>query len=293
MPKLALWGLEVRAVPGAGYRLARRVDLLDADELRAALAPRTARILADLRVHTEIGSTNGELLESDPPPPGRLSVCIAEYQRAGRGRRGRRWTTPLGGGLCLSVAWQFAATPPDLPALTLAAGVAVRRALARAAGVAVGLKWPNDIVLDERKLGGILLEMAAEAQGRCHVVVGVGINVALPPDSLANLCDWPRGAIDLATAFDRAPPPRRSLAAALIDALAELLAGYATSGFAPFRAEWRAADVLVNRPVRVDDAGRAALGTARAIDDDGALIVETADGACRRVISGDVSVRGA
>src|SRR5262245_37179334 len=122
MPKLAGWGLEVRAVPGAGYRLARPIDLLDARELQAALAPSTSRRLARLTVHTEIDSTNRALLESEPPRSGQLAACIAEFQRAGRGRRGRRWTTPLGGGLCLSVAWQFAGTPPDLPALTLAAG---------------------------------------------------------------------------------------------------------------------------------------------------------------------------
>jgi BirA family biotin operon repressor/biotin-[acetyl-CoA-carboxylase] ligase len=293
MPKLASWGLEVRAVPGVGYRLARPIDLLDASTLRAELSPRTARRVASVTVHTEIDSTNRELLASAPPPVGELTACIAEYQHAGRGRRGRRWTTPLGGGLCLSVAWQFAGTPPDLPALTLAAGVAVRRALERAAGVAAGLKWPNDVVLDDRKLGGILLEIAAEAQGRCHVVVGVGINVALPPDSLATLCDWPRGAIDLATALDGAPPPRRALAAALIDELADVLSGYATSGFAPLRAEWRAADALLGRPVRVDDGGRVSSGTALGIDDDGALIVEMANGTRRRVIAGDVSVRGA
>ncbi len=114
-----------------------------------------------------------------------LRACIAEYQTAGRGRRGRRWSTPLGAGLCLSVGWQFADAPAELSALTLAVGVVVRRALARVAGVEIALKWPNDLVWDERKLGGILLELTAEGQGGCHVVAGIGINVALPPEVLA------------------------------------------------------------------------------------------------------------
>ena len=214
MRKLALWGLDVSAVPGVGYRLARPIDLLDARALRRALAPRTARRLARLEVLTEVDSTNRRLLESAPPPPGKLAACLAEFQTAGRGRRGRRWLAPLGGGLCLSAGWQFAGTPRDLSALTLAVGVVARRALADAARVDVALKWPNDLVHDERKLGGILLELAAEAQGRCYVVAGIGINVALPPKSLRVLSDWPRGAIDLAIAMRGAPPPRALLAGA-------------------------------------------------------------------------------
>jgi len=291
VPKLADWGLEVRAVPGIGYSLARPIDLLDAQSLRSALAPRTEPRLARLEVFTELDSTNRYLLSLPAPRVGELAVCIAEFQHAGRGRRGRRWTTPLGGGLCLSAAWQFADTPPDLSALTLAVGVVARRALTAVAGIDVALKWPNDLVFDERKLGGVLLELTAEAQGGCHVVAGIGINFALPRNSLPTLSDWPRGAIDLATATNGAPPPRAALAARLIDGLAELFAGYATAGFAPYRADWRAADFLKGRSVTLDDVGGSVSGTARGIEADGALVIETAAGARRRVISGDVSVR--
>ena len=288
--KLEQWGLEVEAVPGVGYRLTRPLDLLAADALRAALDPRVAEQLAELEVFTELGSTNRHLL-AGPPTPGQLSVCVAEYQTAGRGRRGRRWSTPLGGGLCLSVGWQFADTPAELSALTLAVGVVVRRVLARVAGIDIALKWPNDLVWDERKLGGILLEMTAEAQSGCHVVAGIGINVALPPQLLPTLCDWPRGAVDLATAMQRAPPPRLALAAALVDALAELFSDYAAEGFAAYRNDWRAADFLKGRHVRLDEAAGPVAGMALGIEADGALVIETAPGARRRVIAGDVSVR--
>lgn len=291
--KLAPWGLEVSAVPGVGYRLARPIDLLDARALRRALAPRTARRLARLEVFTELDSTNRRLLGLAPPPQGELAVCLAEFQTAGRGRRGRRWLAPLGGGLCFSAGWQFAGTPRDLSALTLAVGVVVRRALADTAGLDVALKWPNDLVLDERKLGGILLELAAEAQGRCYVVAGIGINVALPPESLSVLSNWPQGAIDLATPMRGAPPPRLAVAARLTDGLADLFASFADTGFAPYRSEWRDADYLLGRRVKLDDPGAPANGTARGIDGDGALLVEMANGVRRRVISGDVSVRSA
>jgi len=289
--KLESWGQKVSAVPGVGYRLARRLDLLDARALRGALAPTTARRVVRLEVLWEIDSTNRYLLASPPPPRHELAVCVAEYQSAGRGRRGRRWHAPLGAGLCLSAAWQFAAAPRDLGALTLAVGVVVRRALADVVDLDVALKWPNDLALDGRKLGGILLELAAEAQGRCHVVAGIGINVALPAESLATLCDWPRGAIDLATAKGGTPPPRVLLAARLVEGLAELFESYEESGFAPYRAEWREADYLLGRRVKLDDSAATLSGIARGIDADGALLIETPGGARRRVLSGDVSVR--
>jgi BirA family biotin operon repressor/biotin-[acetyl-CoA-carboxylase] ligase len=191
----------------------------------------------------------------------------------------------------MSLGWVFADTPPGLSALTLAVGVAVRRVLARIAALDIQLKWPNDLVWDERKLGGILLEITAEAQGGCHVVAGIGLNVALPPQSLLALSDWPRGAVDLATAVGGVPPARLALTAALIDELAALFADYATAGFSPYRAEWVAADFLRGRRVLLDAPEGGVSATACGIEPDGALVVETEGGVRRRVISGDVSVR--
>jgi BirA family biotin operon repressor/biotin-[acetyl-CoA-carboxylase] ligase len=287
--KLADWGLDVEAVPGEGYRLPRRIDLVDAAELRARLAPETAARLARLDVVTEIGSTNRHLLTL-PPPPGRLSVCLAEFQTAGRGRRGRTWSVPLGGGVCLSVGWHFADTPAEVAALTLAVGVVARRVLKATTGIDIELKWPNDLVWDERKLGGILLELSAEAQGGAYVVAGLGLNVALSPESLRDLSDWPRGAVDLTTALGE-PPPRLPLIAALVDALGALFVDYSTTGFADYRSEWRAGDFLRGRAIRLDEAAGAVLGTALGIEADGALVIETAAGVRRRVVAGDVSVR--
>lgn len=288
--KLEDFGLAVDAAPGAGYRLAHRLDLLDAEGVRAALEPAVAARIAKLEVFTELDSTNRRLLAS-PPRIGALDVCIAEFQTAGRGRRGRRWQAPLGSGIALSVGWQFAGVPAEPSALTLAVGVAVRRVLERVAGLTISLKWPNDLVFDERKLGGILLELAAEAHGGAHVVVGVGLNVALPAALLRTLCDWPRGAVDVATALGRPPPPRAVIAAALVNELAELFADYPTLGFAAYRTEWRSADYLRGRAVRLEESTGRSFGTALGIDADGALLVETEAGKRRRVVAGDVSVR--
>jgi len=288
--KLADFGLAVEAAPGAGYRLPRRLDLLDADSVRASLDPAVAARLAKLEVFLELDSTNQRLLAA-PPPVGKLDVCIAEFQTAGRGRRGRRWSAPLGSGICLSVGCQFAGMPAEPAALTLAVGVAVRRVLARVAGLTIFLKWPNDLVFDERKLGGILVELKAEAHGGAHVVAGVGLNVALEPKLLPSLSDWPRGATDLATALGGTPPRRAALAGALVSELAALFADYPSAGFAAYRTEWRSADFLRGRAVRLDEAGGRSFGTALGIDADGALLVEAEAGERRRIVAGDVSVR--
>ncbi len=268
----------------------RGLDLLDADALRAALEPDVAARLAKLEVFTELDSTNRRLLAA-PPPVGKLDVCIAEFQTAGRGRRGRRWNAPLGSGICLSVGWQFAGMPAEPAALTLAVGVAVRRVLERVAGLTIALKWPNDLVFDERKLGGILLELKAEAHGGAHVVAGVGLNVALPAALLAvaqRLAARRRRSHDGAR---QEPPPRAVLAGALVNELAALLADYPTQGFAAYRTEWRSADFLRGRAVRLDEPAGRVFGTALGIDSDGALLVETEAGERRRVVAGDVSVR--
>lgn len=288
--KIEQWGLAVKRAPGSGYRLTRAIDMLD----RAALTEyANTRPGTRLEVFNELESTNRHLLEGPAPEPDELAACIAEYQSAGRGRRGRSWHAPFGMGLCLSAAWSFRETPPELAALSLAVGVAVRRALRHQASIDIDLKWPNDLVWDDRKLGGILVEFTAEAQGRCHVVAGLGINVTMPPELLEQISDWPAGAVDLGQATDGREPRRTTLATALVDDLKALFADYERQGFEPYRNEWRSADYLNGKAVRVDEAAGSVHGTARGIDADGALLIGTGADHSRRIISGDVSVRTA
>jgi BirA family biotin operon repressor/biotin-[acetyl-CoA-carboxylase] ligase len=286
--RLAEWGLRIVRTAGEDWRLQRPVELLDAADLRRRIGPRAP--LATLEVLTEIDSTNARLLAAPAPPPGSIAVCTAEFQTAGRGRRGRTWSCPLGAGLCVSIAWQLAAAS-DLGALTLAAGVAARRAIARVSGVEVGLKWPNDLLWDGRKLGGILVEATALPSGGRRVVAGVGINVTLPRDGALQHGDW--RPVDLDTATGGRPPTRAALAAELIVEIAALLESYAATGFGPYRAEWDAADAIVGRPITLDEDGERSAARAVAIADDGSLVVATEGGDERRVLSGDVSVRGA
>ncbi|TDJ45323.1 MAG: biotin--[acetyl-CoA-carboxylase] ligase, partial [Gammaproteobacteria bacterium] len=174
LAQLEAWGLNIEGMRGSDFLLDRSIDFLDKALILQELNPDVERLMVRLDVHEEIDSTNQALLDAAPRVAGELNVALAEYQHAGRGRRGRRWAAPFGGGLCFSAGWLFEEMPQDLSALTLATGVVVRQVLLEATGLAVQLKWPNDLVWDDRKLGGILVEFTAESQGRCYVVIGIG-----------------------------------------------------------------------------------------------------------------------
>jgi len=290
MGKLEEWGLEIDSAPGSGYQLSRPIDLLSKNTILAELDVRVAERLERLQVVPILESTNQALLEDPAPGPGNFTACLAEFQSAGRGRRGRQWSAPFGGGLCLSVAWQFDEIPPDLSALALAVGVVVRRAIGSLTGRSVELKWPNDLVWEDRKLGGILVELSAQCQGPCHVVVGVGVNVSMSEKRLREIADWPAGAADLFHLTEGSPPSRNVLAGRLLEGLFDLMRGYGSKGFSDHHAAFEAANYLQGRYVAVDDGSSIVSGKAVAVDPDGALVIETALGV-HRVISGEVSVR--
>lgn len=283
------WGVGLDAQAGQGYRLSAPLDLLDAGAIRAALPLWSAGKLRRLEVQEELDSTSDQLLAVRDLPAGRFDACLAEFQRAGRGRRGRRWLAPFASGLCLSVNWTFHDAPAALGALSLAAGVAVLRALRRLGFHEFALKWPNDIVHGGRKLGGVLIDLRGEAAGPAYVVVGVGINLRLPPAAREALRAEGLEATDLASVGNRVPV--RSLAAAtLINELALALEEFGARGMSAFADEWQGADALANRPVRVLQGEQALEGLARGVDADGALLLDAGDGR-RRILSGEVSVR--
>lgn len=276
-------GVEIEARPGRGYALARTPDLLDAQALRAALPAAVAASLASLEVAWSLDSTNSELLRRPPPATG-VAVLLAERQTAGRGRLGRAWASPLGAQVCLSLRRGFAGGLARLGGLSLVAGVAVAEALRGCGHAEVGLKWPNDLVADGRKLGGLLVEGGGEHGGPVHAVVGIGINVDLGP---ADGIDQPW--TDLARLGGRVPS-RNAVAIAVLDALLPALELFDEEGLAPFLDRYAALDVLAGHPVRVLDSRGDFEGQALGLAADGALRVATSAGE-RRVHAGEVSVR--
>jgi BirA family biotin operon repressor/biotin-[acetyl-CoA-carboxylase] ligase len=282
-------GATLHAVRNRGYRLVAGGEPLDAARIRARLPREIERHVSQLDAAWSVDSTNTVLLARPNPPAGLAQVLLAEFQTHGRGRRGRTWVAPPGGAICLSLSWTFQQAPEDLGALGLAIGVCVLRALKEFDLKGVALKWPNDILVEGRKLGGILIDLRAESAGPACVVIGLGLNVALGSTLLRKIAATGLPATDLVTAgMER--PCRNSLAAAVIAAILRALPEFERHGLRPFVEEWRSADVLHGRPVDVHATDGVARGLARGVDVHGALLIETAQGV-RRFISGDVTVR--
>lgn len=282
-------GLSVEHTSSKIAQLARPLKLLDRDAILAAAGRPAA--LNSLDVFGSITSTNAYLLKKTPPPVSQVDACLAEHQSEGRGRRNRRWESPYGSGVWLSVGRSFVRPPSDIGAFSLAAGVAARRALLACDIPDIGLKWPNDIAHRARKLGGILVELRQLPQNRLRLVAGIGINVTLPDEARRHLAESSgTAATDLAAIAAGHPPDRSHLAGTLIKEMFDCLAEFESAGFAPFADEWREADVTDGVMVEVLDGGVSCVGTARGIDTDGALLVESS-GSVRRFVAGEVSVR--
>lgn len=284
-------GVEIHAVPNRGYRAPAATALLEAAKVRALLPTAERARLRDGSCAWMTGSTNADLLQKAAPSPGQFDFRTAEYQSAGRGRRTRRWFAPPGGALCLSLSWCFSSLPADVAALSLAIGVCVLRALRAVERPGAALKWPNDIVTEGRKLGGILIELRAEGSGPALVVMGIGLNVALGSTVLAEVRASGTEAADLG-ALGSGPCDRNRLAAALVGACVAGLSRFQQDGFRSFMDEWRAADSLAGKAVLISAEGGAIAGHARGIDADGALCVQTREG-LQRFVTGEVSVRTA
>jgi BirA family biotin operon repressor/biotin-[acetyl-CoA-carboxylase] ligase len=259
----------------------------DADYIRASIKGSLSTHLDCVEVFQKIDSTNDYLLNMRSPSAGQARVAIAESQSAGRGRRGKFWQSPRDSGIYLSFAYTFADIPANLSSLTLAVGISVVRSLEKLGIAGLALKWPNDIVADGGKVGGILTETVASRNAASAVVVGIGLNVDLSlADSIAGDLNYPEGATDLKSCTSKLPN-KGTICIALIESLFECVVRYEAKGFAPFLQQWRRLDWLLGRQVEVN--GGEMTGTANGIDDDGALIVN-AGGANQRVISGSVRV---
>jgi BirA family biotin operon repressor/biotin-[acetyl-CoA-carboxylase] ligase len=278
-------GLEIFRVPGRGYRLAHPLEFLDREALARRLARAGSRVR--LEVVDEIDSTSSQLLLRAMTGAPSGTCLAAEWQSAGRGRRGRSWIAALGGSLTFSLLWRFERGAGHLGGLSLAAGVAVARALRTCGVPRVHVKWPNDVVVDFRKLAGILVETSGDLQGPSAAVIGIGINYRLGETVLERI-DQP--VVDVA-ALATPIPTRTELLGAVLEELEATLAEFDRSGFAPFRDAWRALHAYHRRPVRVLAAGEAPFD-AEVIDvaPDGALVVSAA-GRTVALASAEISLR--
>ncbi len=283
--ELEAMDLDVYRVRGRGYRFPRALSLLDRAAVERGLGAAAARLSVEVR--DNVTSTNDLVLERAAAGAASGMVIAAEWQSAGRGRRGRAWQAGLAGGLAFSLLWRFARGAGALAGLSLAAGVALARGLNALAGISVGLKWPNDIVAKGGKLGGILIELTGDALGPSAAVIGIGLNVRLS-DRVRRAIDQP--AADLESVIDAAID-RNALLARLLVELDRALSQFAEDGFARFRSEWERYHAHQGKTVTlVLSDGRTVRGRASGVAEDGALVLETPGGA-KRFHSGEVSLR--
>jgi BirA family transcriptional regulator, biotin operon repressor / biotin---[acetyl-CoA-carboxylase] ligase len=282
-------GVTVHAVPNRGYRLPAATALLERSQIVKLLPRAIATRLRAGECVWRTGSTNSDLLQRDAPPAGQFDFLTAEYQTAGRGRRARSWLAPPGGAICLSLSWTFASLPRDISALSLAIGVCALRGMAQTGVTGASLKWPNDLVVGVAKLGGILIELRAEAGGPAYVVVGLGLNVALGTDVQKQVKASGTQAADL-IGLGVEHPDRNRLAASLIGSMVAGLEQFERDGFSAFTHEWGAADALAGKSVIISSDNGSVSGHARGIDSDGALRLQTRDG-LQRFVTGEVSAR--
>lgn len=272
LQKLEELELGLEKVKGKGYCISGGLELLDKQVISEGLAEEVKQAVADIELHHSTGSTNDCVRESlqQGRKPG--VVVLAEQQTAGRGRLGKQWVSPFARNLYLSTSWTFEQGAAALEGLSLAVGVAVRRAMLKSGVPDVQLKWPNDILFERNKLGGILLEMIGDPAGFCQVIVGIGVNVAMPQSQAESIDQqW----IDVERAAG-AKVSRNAVATALINELMPMLQGFHQGGFARYREEWEASDAFRGEEVRLITPSREMVGVADGVSDSGAIRLKIA-----------------
>lgn len=278
-------GIEIDAVAGKGYLLREPLELLDSALILARLNPAVRSKLRDLNIESSLDSTNSALRRLAVEDQ-HAAVILAEHQTGGRGRRGRQWFSPYGRNLYLSIGWMFENALSELGCLPLVVALATARALDRAGLKGHRVKWPNDLLLDGRKLCGCLVELQGDSQGPCFAVLGVGVNVHMPASAESAGIDQPW--TDLHAQLPGCS--RNTLAALLLEELVNGLETFAGQGFAPFNAYWQQMDGLRGKTIEVLAGNSVLEGTATGIDESGALLLDTG----REILklhSGEVSLR--
>jgi BirA family biotin operon repressor/biotin-[acetyl-CoA-carboxylase] ligase len=279
-------GYIIEAIPSRGYHLLSSPDILSLEEVRGKLS--TSRIGRRLICLPETASTNADAFRLAEEGAEEGTTVIADAQSGGRGRRGRVWSSPAGVNLYCSVVLRPAIMPHEAPQLTFLSAVAVARAIEDATELKPEIKWPNDVLIDGRKVAGLLNEMSAETDGINFVILGMGVNLNMTSAQFP--ADLRTPATSLLMAQGR-PVNRAQFAARLLGELDRLYTDFLLHGFGPVRDEWQQRCNANGREVVVSEAGvDTARGMFHGIDGDGALLLRSPDGTVERILSGDVRV---
>ncbi len=290
LKKIEQLELPIESVKGKGYRVVGGLDLLDKDQIMAGLAEGVKAGIKTLHILNETLSTNALAMAEAQQGDADGNVWLAERQLAGKGRRGRVWQSPFGRNIYLSLVWGFQEGATSIEGLSLAVGVAVRRAIENLGISEIAFKWPNDLLHNGRKIAGILLEVTGDPADYCQVVIGVGLNVDMGGCDVQSIDQPWTDLAALASQQSQAMPSRNRVAAEMLNQLLTLLEAFRAQGFAIYRQEWEKSDSCRDQRVVVSRVNSDVQGIARGVTDSGALRLEV-DGEIETIHGGEVSLR--
>jgi len=281
MKKLDELDIPYSSVKGRGYRLQDGIEPLSSERIQNMLSQR----LDKLEILLDVNSTNTWLFERAADHMGQRCAVLAEKQTSGRGRRGRHWVSPFGKNIYLSLLVSFQGGIASLEGLSLMTAIAVEKALVRLGIEGIGLKWPNDVYANGKKLAGILLEVTGEYSSHCQVVIGIGLNLSLSEKDAAG--------IEQPWAELKALKPdlsRNEVAAVVLDELLRAVDDFQREGFAPHQQYWAERDIFMGREVRVIAASHETPGVVKGVNRKGELMLMTEKG-IEIINAGEISVR--
>lgn len=279
---LRSWGIDVQTIVGKGYQLLHPIELLDNEFIKESIKG------SNIIVESVIDSTNQYMLDRIP----NLSsgdTCLAEYQSAGRGRRGRKWISPFGCNLYLSMYWKLEQGPAAAIGLSLVVGIIIAETLNKLTRGKVKVKWPNDLYLNDKKLAGILVELTGKTGDAAHIIIGIGINIGMGTNNIGEKKsisqDW-SSLTDIAENINR-----NILSVSIINSLKESLLIFEKDGLAPFLERWFELDNFLGRKVKLLIGDKIITGVEQGINQQGALLLQQDDGNIVPYIGGEISLR--
>ncbi|EJD6402561.1 bifunctional biotin--[acetyl-CoA-carboxylase] ligase/biotin operon repressor BirA [Providencia rettgeri] len=279
---LRSWGLNIETVTGKGYKLPHQINLLN----RAVIKKQISDV--NIIVEPVINSTNQYMLERIPSLKSG-DTCLAEYQSAGRGRRGRQWVSPFGCNLYLSMYWKLDQGPAAAIGLSLVVGIVIAETLNKISQEKVKVKWPNDLYMNDKKLAGILVELTGKTGDAAHIIIGIGINIGMNKNNIESSNTITQEWSSLRDEVEDIE--RNELSVNIIKALRESLVIFENEGLKPFLDRWFKLDNFLNRDVKLLIGNDIITGVERGINEQGALLLQKNNGEIIPYIGGEISLR--
>ncbi|EMG6529247.1 MULTISPECIES: bifunctional biotin--[acetyl-CoA-carboxylase] ligase/biotin operon repressor BirA [Providencia] len=279
---LRSWGLNIETIAGKGYKLPYQINLLSEEAIKKQIDD------VNIIVEPVIDSTNQYMLERIAELKSG-DTCLAEYQSAGRGRRGRQWISPFGCNLYLSMYWRLEQGPAAAVGLSLVVGIVIAEVLNRISQEKVKVKWPNDLYMNDKKLAGILVELTGKTGDAAHIIIGVGINIGMNNNNIESSKSITQEWSSLRDEVENIE--RNELSANIIKSLRESLVIFEHEGLKPFLERWFKLDNFLNRHVKLLIGNDVISGIERGVNDQGALLLQKDNGEIIPYIGGEISLR--